>query len=159
MEKYLKYFVLMLATVLSLSLASCGGGDDDEPDQPSSNKVYTATESLADGFATFQLDDNIKLAFGINDYSHSRQVYFIGVEGARICFISDANSLESIKEIPSIGWKSTLDGHWTQGGYIGEYTTLKGTLVYIRMWVEFTYNASGEYSAVTVKWQHFTPAQ
>ena len=34
MEKYLKYFVLMLATVLSLSLASCGGGDDDEPDHP-----------------------------------------------------------------------------------------------------------------------------
>lgn len=155
MEKYLKYFVLMLATVLSLSLSSCGGGDDDEPDQPASNKVYTATESLAGGYASFQLDDNIELAFGINGYSGSRQVYFRGIEGARICYISDANSLESIKEIPSSGWKSTLNDHWKQGGYIGEYTTSKGALVYIRMWVEFTYNASGEYSSVTVKWQRF----
>lgn len=33
MEKLLKYLMLLLVTTLSLTLASCGG-DDDEPDQP-----------------------------------------------------------------------------------------------------------------------------
>lgn len=69
MEKYLKYFVLMLATVLSLSLASCGGGDDDEPDQPNkpSGKYEMVSETI-DVNSFFEInfrrnEDGLELSF------------------------------------------------------------------------------------------------
>ena len=71
MEKYLKYFVLMLATVLSLSLSSCGGGDDDEPDppgKPSTTDVVSGSASESSG---------VMLVSGVYDGPHFYWGYLI----------------------------------------------------------------------------------
>lgn len=148
-------FVFMVMT-----LVSCGS--DDEPNNPSSDKVYSATVSIAGVNAYIDLNDELKLeiirdggTFVGPNYQAKERLRLVP-DAARLIYVSDAKSLESIKSIPTSGWSSTcyLNHHFIDGGYIGEYTSRDGVLVYIKMWITFTRNASGEFSSVSINWQY-----
>lgn len=159
MEKYLKYFVLMLATVLSLSLSSCGGGDDDEPDQPgkpSTTDVVSGSASersavillseVYDGPYFYWGSDKLYLR---NDNGHYSYVKMISV--------GTVSKLNDIKTVPAEGW-GTTPPLVNNGGYIITYT-YQGKAYYIRLFITFNVSAAGDLVGINYQFQHFTPAQ
>ena len=155
MEKILKYLMLMLVATLSLTFTACGGDDPDEPEssQGSSN-VKEQTVSIANGPAFVKLDDEETLAFQ-NDIQRRETILLQG-DADRLAFVPDATSLYSITKIPSSSWSTSrsLSNHFIDGGYVAEYTSKGGNLIYLKIWLTFNRNASGEFSAVNVKWTY-----
>lgn len=153
MKRNFKYLLLLLVAACGLSLVSCGG--DDESGLSPDSRVYSATVSIAGKDGYIRLNDDVTLMF-LDRNGWSRTIFF-GSSGAnRIAYIRDAESLDMIRSVPATGWSEScyLSGHYVDGGYIGEYTTAQGQLVYIRMWIAFARAASGGLSSVTVSWQY-----
>ena len=160
MEKYLKYFVLMLATVLSLSLSSCGGGDDDEPDQPgkpSTTDVVSGSVSENDGIDLLDYDSrgpffiwkgNLIL-IGSHDYINYTYLKMVSV--------GTVSKLSDIKTVPAEGWGKELPLE-NNGGYIITYT-YQGKAYYVRLFITFNVSAAGDLVGINYQFQHFTPAQ
>lgn len=159
MEKYLKYFVLTLATVLSLSLSSCGGGDDDEPDQPgkpsttdvvsgsvSENDVIHLTGDPYGPFFRWRGNLIDVLAPMLQGYSY--------VKGVSVGTVSKLND---IKTAPTEGWGNELPFE-NNGGYIITYT-YQGKAYYVRLFITFNVSAAGDLVGINYQFQHFTPAQ
>ncbi len=160
MEKYLKYFVLMLATVFCLSLSSCGGGDDDEPDQPGK----PSTTDVVSGSASE------KHIIDLIDYD-SWGPYFIwkgnsisigsrsngGYTYVKMVYVGNVSKLSDIKTVPAEGWGNELPLE-NNGGYIITYT-YQGKAYYIRLFITFNVSAAGDLVGINYQFQHFTPAQ
>ena len=160
MEKYLKYFVLMLATVLSLSLSSCGGGDDDEPDQPGK----PSTTDVVSGSAS---ENNI---IDLLDYD-SWGPYFIwegnsikigsrhngGYTYVKMVSVGTVSKLSDIKTVTAEGWDTYMP-LVNNGGYVITYT-YQGKAYYIRLFITFNVSAAGDLVGINYQFQHFTPAQ
>ena len=147
--------MLMLVATLSLTFTACGGDDPDEPEssQGSSN-VKEQTISLVKGASHVKLDDNETLMFQNDD--KWRETILLKGDADRLAFVPDATSMYSITKIPSSGWSTSraLPNHFIDGGYVAEYTSMGGNLIYIKIWLTFKRNASGEFSAVNVKWAY-----
>ncbi len=161
MEKYLKYFVLMLATVLSLSLSSCGGGDDDEPDppnKPSTTDVVSGSVSghgsvyllsgAYDGPWFFWVDNMLYLSY--DNYS-------ITYSYVKMIPVGTVSKLNDIKAVPAEGWGDVLPLE-NNGGYIITYT-YGGKAYYVRLFITFNVSAAGDLVGINYQFQHFTPAQ
>ncbi len=159
MEKYLKYFVLMLATVLSLSLASCEGGDDDEPDQPgkpSTTDVVSGSASeksevillseVSHGPYFKWVNDKLYLYIDNGHYSYVKMIS-----------VGTVSKLSDIKTVPAGGWGTKLP-LVNNGGYIITYT-YQGKAYYIRLFITFNVSAAGDLVGINYQFQHFTPAQ
>lgn len=177
MEKYLKYFVLMLATVLSLSLSSCGGGDDDEPDQPGKpSGKYEVVSNTVDVNSYFDIDfrrneDGLELAFckaGV--FKRDNGLYF-GVQdrysqSIRCATFGSVQSLSAISNVKDLVWYGAYDctanrrlAVEEKSGFVIE-GTYDGQAYYVRVFIDsFNRNASGEVIGVNYKLQQFTPAQ
>ena len=159
MEKYLKYFVLMLATVLSLSLASCGGGDDDEPDQPgkpSTTDVVSGSASQnSEVYLLSGVYDGPRFAW-VNDKlfleNYSAQYSYV-----KMILVGTVSKLSDIKTVPAEGWGNVLPLE-NNGGYIITYT-YEGKAYYIRLFITFNVSAAGDLVGINYQFQHFTPAQ
>lgn len=158
MEKYLKYFVLMLATVLSLSLSSCGGGDDDEPDQPgkpSTTDVVSGSVSenniiyLIDSWGPYFIWKGNSILIGSRRDS--------GYTYVKMVSVGNVSKLSDIKTVPSEGWGASMP-LVNNGGYIITYT-YQGKAYYIRLFITFNVSAAGDLVGINYQFQHFTPAQ
>ena len=159
MEKYLKYFVLMLATVLSLSLSSCGGDGEDEPDQPgkpSNADVVSGSESMRgavlllpevyDGPYFYWWYDELCLDNVNSQYSYLKMIS-----------IGTVSKLSDIKTVPAEGW-GTKQPLVNNGGYVITYT-YQGKAYYIRLFITLNVSAAGDTVGINYQFQHFTPAQ
>ena len=160
MEKYLKYFVLMLATVLSLSLASCGGGDDDdEPDQPGKpSTTDVVSGSASENSSVCLLSGSYK---GPHLYWRSDKLYLQNHDGlysyVKMIYVGTVSKLSDIKTVPAEGWGKELPLE-NNGGYIITYT-YQGKAYYIRLFITFNVSAAGDLVGINYQFQHFTPAQ
>ena len=159
MEKYLKYFVLMLATVLSLSLSSCGGGADDEPDppgKPSTTDVVSGSASESSG---------VMLVSGVYDGPHFYwgydTLYMYNNNGlysyVKMISVGNVSKLNDIKTVPSEGWGNELP-LVNNGGYVITYT-YQGKAYYIRLFITLNISAAGDTVGINYQFQYFTPAQ
>ena len=159
MEKYLKYFVLMLATVLSLSLSSCGGGDDDEPDQPGK----PSTTDVVSGSASE--NSGVVLLSGVYDspsfYWRNKTLYLNDSHGlysyVKMISVGTVSRLSDIKTVPAEGWNNQLPLE-NNGGYVITYTC-EGKAYYIRLFITFNVSVAGDFVGINYQFQHFTPAQ
>lgn len=179
MEKYLKYFVLMLATVLSLSLASCGGGDDDEPDQPGKpsgkyevvSRTINANAEFLIYFIPYGSDSNSSFSRVNTNKNDDGGIYltcsgFIaGARSLRYAACGEVKSLESIKSVDGLNWVQEGNAYKPgltvdiKCGFVIE-KTYNGQAYYVRLFVDsFNRNASGDIIGINLKWQQFTPAQ
>lgn len=159
MEKYLKYFVLMLATVLSLSLESCGGGDDEEPDQPGKpSTTDVVSGSASENYGVVLLSG---VYDGPNFYWRSDKLYLINDNGrysyVKMISVGTVSKLSDIKTVPAEGWGNELPLD-NSGGYIITYTD-QGKAYYIRLFITFNVSAAGDLVGINYQFQHFTPAQ
>ena len=159
MEKYLKYFVLMLATVLSLSLSSCGGGDDDEPDQPGKPSTTDVVSGSASESSAVSLLSEVyegPYFYWVND-----KLYLINYNGqysyVQMISVGTVSKLNDIKTVPAEGWGNELPLD-NIGGYIITYT-YGGKAYYIRLLITFNVSAAGDLVGINYQFQHFTPAQ
>ena len=117
------YFVLMLATVLSLSLSSCGGGDDDEPDQPgkpSTTDVVSGSASESSAVSLLSEVYDGPYFYWVND-----KLYLINYNGlysyVKMISVGTVSKLSDIKTVPAEGWGNELPLD-NSGGYIITYT-------------------------------------
>lgn len=160
MEKYLKYFVLTLATVLSLSLSSCGGGDDDEPDQPGK----PSTTDVVSG--SVSADDSVSVIDG-NPYGPCFRwkgilidVYAPMLQGyshVKMVSVGTVSKLNDIKTAPAEGWDASMP-LVNSGGYVITYS-YSGKAYYVRLFITFNVSAAGDLVGINYQFQHFTPAQ
>lgn len=149
--------MLMLATVLSLSLSSCGGGDDDEPDQPgkpSTTDVVSGSASerniidLITWGPCFIWEGN---SISIGSRSNGGYTY------VKMVYVGNVSKLSDIKTVPAEGWGNELPLE-NNGGYIITYT-YQGKAYYIRLFITFNVSAAGDWVGINYQFQHFTPAQ
>lgn len=160
MEKYLKYFVLMLATVLSLSLASCGGGDDDEPDQPGKPSTTDVVSGSASEKHNIVLTDNYNWSPYFHWEGNSISVggrKNSGYTYVKMVSVGNVSKLSDIKTVPSEGWGASMP-LVNNGGYVITYT-YSGKAYYIRLFITFNVSAAGDLVGINYQFQHFTPAQ
>ncbi len=160
MEKYLKYFVLTLATVLSLSLASCGGGDDDEPDQPgkpSTTDVVSGSASESSRINIIDGGDYYSPYFIWRGNTISVKIHGSGYSYVKMVSVGNVSKLCDIKTVPGEGWSTSLP-LVNNGGYVITYT-LEGKAYYIRLFITFNVSAAGDLVGINYQFQHFTPAQ
>lgn len=159
MEKYLKYFVLMLATVLSLNLSSCGGGDDDEPDQPGKpSTTDVVSGSVSENSAVYLLSevyDGPYFSWWNNNLglTHISGVYSY----VKMISVGTVSKLSDIKTVPAEGWDTTLP-LVNNGGYVITYT-YQGKAYYIRLFITLNISAAGDTVGINYQFQYFTPAQ
>lgn len=99
MKKFSKCLLLFFCTVLSLSLASCGG--DDEPDNPkkpdisTAGKLNTVTVSLKDDYGSEDVTVDVGCIVFINNLYNQ-----VRCEGGKITYAGDFNDLSSITTAP-----------------------------------------------------------
>ena len=167
----------MLATVLRLSLSSCGGGDDDEPDQPNkpSGKYEMVSETI-DVNSFFEInfrrnEDGSELSFcqaGV--FKGDNSLYF-GVQdryhqSIRCAAFGSVQSLSDINNVKDLEWYEAYDctanrrlAVEEKSGFVIE-GTYDGQAYYVRVFIDsFNRNASGDVIGINYKWQQFTPAQ
>lgn len=149
----------MLATVLSLSLASCGGGDDDEPDQPgkpsttdvvsgsaSEKRAVCLLSEVYDG-PLFSWSNKTLRLYNYNGlYSYVKMIS-----------VGKVSKLSDIKTVPAEGWGNELP-LTDKNGYIITYT-YEGKAYYIRLFITFNVSAAGDMVGINYQFQYFTPAQ
>lgn len=169
----------MLATVLSLSLSSCGGGDDDEPDQPGKpsgtyevvSRTINANAEFWIYFIPYGYDSNLSFSRVNTNKNDDGGIYLTcsyfkaDVHSLRYAACGEVKSLESIKSVDGLNWvqegnaykpRLTVD---IKCGFVIE-GTYKGQAYYVRLFVDsFNRNASGDIIGINLKWQQFTPAQ
>lgn len=137
MKKFSKYFLLFFCTVLSLSLASCGGDDEPEnpekPDISTAGKLNTVTVSLKNNdypedITVNSEDVTVDVGCLVNIYYNVYYDYTVWCKGGSIAYAGDFNDLSSITTAPQ---KITSDTAIFHDG--GCYVVLSGTGKYIRM--------------------------
>ena len=158
MEKYLKTLLLLLVATLSLTITSCGGDDDDEPNAPdqsttsgitkgtvgeskSVNVVFPNSYPVLCGFQVFHGVVSV-----VDGYNYGTN---------EICSCGKVSGLSEITTAPSSGWSTSaplIDG----GGYILTYID-GGVSKYVRLMLTTNKSASGEVVGVNYAFQHFTP--
>lgn len=177
MEKYLKYFVLMLAAALSLSLTACGGGDDDEPenpDKPSTEKYEVVTQTIDVGNDVsphFIAEDGDVLKFCEVHTTQSldfylNKDYYSSASNLRFAKYGTVSSLSAIKSLKDLNWIQTgrYDSRHTlpleeKCGYVFE-GTYAGRVYYIRLFINsFNKNSSGTVIGINMQYQQFVPAE
>lgn len=166
----------MLATVLSLSLASCGGGDDDEPDPPGkpSGKYEVGSETI-DANRFFEIsfrrnEDGLELSFCHVGVFKNNSLYF-GVrdryhQSIRCAAFGSVQSLSDINNVKDLEWYDAYDctenrrlAVEEKSGFVIE-ATYNGQAYYVRVFIDsFNRNASGDVIGINLKWQQFNPAQ
>ena len=169
----------MLATVLSLSLSSCGGGDDDEPDQPGKpSGKYEVVSNTVDVNSYFDIDFRrneegmgLELAFCKAGVFKGDNGLYFGVQdrysqSIRCATFGSVQSLSAISNVKDLVWYDAYDctanrrlAVEEKSGFVIE-GTYGGQAYYVRVFIDsFNRNASGEVIGVNLKWQQFTPAQ
>lgn len=149
----------MLATILSLSLSSCGGGDDDEPDQPgkpSMTDVVSGSASEKRAVCLLSEDYEGPHFYWVNNvlYLNNRKGLYSYV---KMISVGNVSKLSDIKTVPGEGWGNELPLE-NNGGYIITYT-YQGKAYYIRLFITFNVSAAGDLVGINYQFQHFTPAQ
>ena len=149
----------MLATVLSLSLSSCGGSDDDEPDQP--GKPST-TDVVSGSASENTLVNLLSDGGGCPHFTWSQNTLYVGNPSASYSYVKmvsvgNVSKLSDIKTVPAEGWGNELPLE-NNGGYIITYT-YQGKAYYIRLFITFNVSAAGDRVGINYQFQHFTPAQ
>lgn len=168
----------MLATVLSLSLSSCGGGDDDdEPDQPNKpSGKYEVVSRTVDVNRRIEIDfrrygDGWELSLcdaGI--FKEVNGLYFSLKDSyrndIRCAELGSVSSLSAINHVKDLKWVSALESNTQKTLIVDEKSgfviegTCAGQAYYVRVFIDsFNRNASGEVIGVNYKWQQFIPAQ
>lgn len=169
----------MLATVLSLSLSSCGGGDEDEPDQPGKpsgqyeivSRTINASAEFLIGFIPYDYDYYMDFSRVNMNFNDDGSLYLtcsdwkMSVHSLKYAACGEVKSLESIKGVDGLNWveegnayrpRLTVD---EKCGFVIE-GTYDGRAYYVRLFIDsFNRNASGDVIGINLKWQQFIPAQ
>lgn len=164
MDKILKRLMLLLVMTLGLTFASCGGGDDDEKDEPENpgtekpedistvGKLNTVTagveEETSDGYKRF---DDVTVDVGCTVYLYTwsnDQSGQLIVSGGRIIYAGDFNQLSSVTTAPLRDY-NTFATWYDDGCYI----ILSNTGTYIRLKAK----VNADQSAVTFQFQTYRP--
>ena len=169
----------MLATVLSLSLSSCGGGDEDEPDQPGKpsgqyeivSRTINANAEFLIYFIPYGYDQNRSFSRVDTNFNDDGSLYLtcsdwkMDVHDLRYAACGEVKSLESIKSVDGLNWVKGDNGYSSRltveekYGFVIEGTR-DGQAYYVRMFIDsFNRNASGDVIGINYKWQQFIPAQ
>lgn len=168
----------MLATVLSLSLASCGGSDD-EPDQPGkpSGKYEVVSRTVnVNGRYTIHFrtyaNDFEETFCEISIFNGDKGLFF-KVNSCYNCVLNTircaaygkVKSLSAISDVNDLEWinynESSLPRLEVEekSGFVIE-GTYGGQAYYVRVLIDsYNRNASGEVIGINLKWQQFNPAQ
>lgn len=167
----------MLATVLSLSLASCGGGDDDEPDQPNKpsgkyevvSRTVTVNKRTDINFRRY--DDGLEMSFCYAGVFKEDNALYFSLEDSyrmniRCAATGSVSSLSVINNVKDLEWTSPDESNLNKtltanekSGFLLE-GTYDGQAYYVRVLIDsFNRNASGDVIGVNYKWQQFIPAQ
>lgn len=167
----------MLATVLSLSLASCGGGDDDEPDQPGKpSGKYEVVSRTVDVNARASIDfrrsaDGLELEFCSAGIFKEGNILYFSLEGGRgmdtrCAELGSVSSLSAINHVKDLKWVTAYESRTQKTLTVDEKCgfviegTYAGQAYYVRVFIDsFNRNASGDVIGVNYKWQQFIPAQ
>lgn len=150
----------MLATVLSLSLASCCEGDDNEQDQAGkSSKTDVISGSVSENKNIDLINGNPwHLYFFWKGNSISIGSLFSGeYTYVKMVSVGNVTKLSDIKTAPAEVWDTTLPLS-DKNGYIITYT-YQGKPYYIRLFITFNVSAAGDLVGINYQFQHFTPAQ
>ncbi len=159
METYLKYFVLMLAIILGLSLLSCGGGNNEQDQVEKSSTTDIISGSVSENKNIDLINGNPwNLYFfwkgnsiSIGSLLPSEYTY------VKMVSVGNVTKLSDIKTAPAEVWDTTLPLS-DKNGYIITYT-YQGKPYYIRLFITLNISAAGDTVGINYQFQYFTPAQ
>ena len=156
--------MLMLVATFSLIFVSCGGDDDDEPDNPNTQTSNVVTGDVSERFS-------VSLVSDVDD------VYFFwdeselllssdGRNDARMASVGKVSKLDDIKIAPTSGWapqQSKYNRLYSalplvdNNGYVIMYI-YDGKAYYIRLFITLNKSVTGETVGIHYQFQHFIPS-
>lgn len=157
MDKLLKYLMFVFMAVV---VASCGGDDKNEPDNPTNDKVHTTTFPANTKCPIVTINN-------VNNSGYDGYVYIsvknnvITISGSLIddCYVVDCGeipTLSSVTLLPPNGWsKSTA--MYENHVYAATYS-YQGVAYYVRFTISENRNAHGNIVGYQISYQSFNPA-
>ncbi|MDD5870345.1 MAG: hypothetical protein PUC77_02510 [Bacteroidales bacterium] len=164
MKNIFKYQMLMLVATFSLTFVSCGGDDDDEPDNPNTQTSNVVTGDVSELTLVSLVSDDYNVCF--DWYESKLRLTSIAGFDAKMASVGKISKLDDIKIAPTSGWapqQSWYDKRNSalplvdNNGYVIMYI-YDGKAYYIRLFITLNKSVTGETVGIHYQFQHFIPS-